>query len=160
MIDAFDFARLAHGRQKRHWSGEPYWRHPQRVALAVHGMLSEFKGFVIPWDHPAVTAAALHDVLEDTDVSEAALRELFGIQVAKLVNCVSHRNGESYPDYIDRIRLYGRFAATIKLCDLRDNLRSLPSPEENDKLEQKLRPRYTAAEAILVAELGERTTYE
>lgn len=64
-ILAFGIACVAHGQQKRKYSGAPYIIHPWAVASIVkaRGMRDE-----------VVAAAFLHDVLEDTRVDEKALR--------------------------------------------------------------------------------------
>ncbi len=73
---AYEFADKAHGDQRR-VSGVPYILHPTSVAciLADMGM-----------DTDAIVAALLHDVVEDTDVSLGTVRELFGDEVALLVD--------------------------------------------------------------------------
>lgn len=73
---AYEFADKAHGDQRR-VSGVPYILHPTSVAciLADMGM-----------DTDAIVAALLHDVVEDTDVSLETVKELFGSDVALLVD--------------------------------------------------------------------------
>ncbi len=76
---AYYYAEQAHEGQRRR-SGEPYVTHPLAVAsiLASQHM-----------DHQSLMAAMLHDVIEDTPVSKAALAEQFGDTVAELVDGVS-----------------------------------------------------------------------
>ena len=73
---AYEFADKAHGDQRR-VSGVPYILHPTSVAciLADMGM-----------DTDSLVAALLHDVVEDTDVPLETVRELFGDDVALLVD--------------------------------------------------------------------------
>ena len=71
-----------HVGQKR-LSGEPYIIHPIRVAEILSGLYM---------DHNTIQAALLHDVLEDTNITKAELRELFGAEVEKLVNGVTKIN--------------------------------------------------------------------
>ena len=78
--DAYLVAEKAHDGQKRK-SGEPYIIHP----VAVAGILVEELGM----DTESVTAALLHDVVEDTDVSLDDLRKRFGAEVALLVDGVT-----------------------------------------------------------------------
>ena len=61
---AYDFAKKAHENQKRA-SGEDYFVHPCTVA----GILLD-----LGLDAATVAAAFLHDVLEDTPVSEGDLK--------------------------------------------------------------------------------------
>ncbi|MDR0379783.1 MAG: bifunctional (p)ppGpp synthetase/guanosine-3',5'-bis(diphosphate) 3'-pyrophosphohydrolase [Candidatus Accumulibacter sp.] len=76
---AYRFAEEAHRKQKR-LSGEPYITHP----LAVASALAEWR-----IDAPGIVAALLHDVMEDTTVGKARIVELFGKQVADLVDGLS-----------------------------------------------------------------------
>ena len=74
--NAYAFGQGAHSGQFRK-SGEPYISHP----LAVAGILSK-----LHLDVPTLTAALLHDVVEDTDISKAEISERFGEPVAELVD--------------------------------------------------------------------------
>ncbi len=76
---AYVFAARAHKGQVRR-SGEPYLSHPLEVAntLADMGL-----------DRTTLVAALLHDVLEDTEVTAAEVREAFGKEVADLVEGVT-----------------------------------------------------------------------
>ncbi|MGH1373101.1 MAG: bifunctional GTP diphosphokinase/guanosine-3',5'-bis pyrophosphate 3'-pyrophosphohydrolase [Cellvibrionaceae bacterium] len=76
---AYFYAEQAHEGQKRR-SGEPYVTHPLEVANILAGM---------HMDHQSLMAAMLHDVIEDTTISKAALTEQFGEPVAELVDGVS-----------------------------------------------------------------------
>lgn len=76
---AYVLARNAHRGQKRQ-SGDPYITHPVAAAL----ILAEMK-----MDSQSIMAALLHDVLEDTVVTKAALIREFGKEVADLVDGVS-----------------------------------------------------------------------
>ena len=76
---AYDFAKKAHENQKRA-SGEDYFVHPCTVA----GILLD-----LGLDAATVAAAFLHDVLEDTPVSEGDLKKEFGEEVLELVQGVT-----------------------------------------------------------------------
>jgi len=76
---AYDFGAAAHDGQKRK-SGEAYISHPVAVAQELADM---------HLDSQAITAAILHDVVEDTDASLAQIEEKFGPEVAGLVDGVS-----------------------------------------------------------------------
>ena len=79
---AYDYASAAHAGQLR-LSGDPYILHPASVALTLAKM-----GF----DEHAVAAGLLHDTVEDTDSSIDELDELFGEQVADIVDGVTKIN--------------------------------------------------------------------
>ena len=74
---AFDFANEAHKGVRRR-SGEPYIIHPIEVAKIV---VNE-----IGLGCKSIVAALLHDVVEDTDYTVEDIRNLFGDQIATLVD--------------------------------------------------------------------------
>lgn len=73
---AYVFAMKKHGAQLRA-SGDPYYSHPVEVA----GILTKFK-----LDSSSIIAGLLHDTVEDTDTTVEEVKELFGEQVAQLVD--------------------------------------------------------------------------
>ena len=79
---AFEFADIKHFGQKRN-SGEKYIIHPLNVAY----ILSEIHA-----DSKTIEAALLHDTIEDCDVSYEELENLFGVEVAKLVESITKIN--------------------------------------------------------------------
>jgi len=79
VMHAYDFGAAAHDGQKRQ-SGEAYISHPVAVAQELADM---------HLDSQAITAAILHDVVEDTEASLAQIEENFGPEVAGLVDGVS-----------------------------------------------------------------------
>ena len=83
---AFEIASTAHAGQVRK-SGEPYITHPVAVAeiLAELGM-----------DQATITAALLHDTVEDTPYSLDTLRSDFGEEVAQLVDGVTKLDKLTY----------------------------------------------------------------
>jgi GTP pyrophosphokinase len=76
---AFEFAAKAHDGQQRR-SGEEFINHPFGVAK----ICAELR-----LDEQTISAALLHDVVEDTGVSIAELREEFGEEIARLVEGVT-----------------------------------------------------------------------
>ncbi|MDH7513241.1 MAG: bifunctional (p)ppGpp synthetase/guanosine-3',5'-bis(diphosphate) 3'-pyrophosphohydrolase [Clostridiales bacterium] len=128
---AYVFAARAHKGQTRR-SGEPYLSHPLEVA----DMLADMK-----LDKTTLVAAVLHDVLEDTDITPAELRENFGQEVADLVEGVTKisRVQETSPEVrqaetirkiilamIDDLRVI-----FIKLADRIHNLKTLKFLDED-----------------------------
>ena len=77
--EAYHCAEKAHSGQLRS-SGDPYITHPLAVAKILSSM---------HMDHHTIMAAILHDVIEDTPISKAALSQQFGETVANLVDGVS-----------------------------------------------------------------------
>ena len=74
---AFDFANDAH-RNVRRRSGEPYMLHPIAVAQIVVDNIG--------LGYKSISAALLHDVVEDTDYTVEDIREQFGDKIASLVD--------------------------------------------------------------------------
>ena len=77
--EAYNFAAEKHAAQKRA-SGEPYIIHP----LGVATILAQLQ-----MDDVTLAAAFLHDVVEDTDVTLDQLSDIFGLEVAGLVDGVT-----------------------------------------------------------------------
>jgi guanosine-3',5'-bis(diphosphate) 3'-pyrophosphohydrolase len=76
---AYDFARDAHGDEKR-LSGEPYITHPVATAYYLAS---------IHMDAAAIAAGLLHDVVEDTAATTDDVRGEFGATVARIVEGVT-----------------------------------------------------------------------
>ena len=125
MKKAYVFAARAHKGQTRR-SGEPYLSHPLEVA----SMLADLR-----LDHTTLIAGLLHDVLEDTDITAADIRENFGQDVADLVEGVTKisRVQESSPEvrHAETIRkiimamINDLRVIFIKLADRIHNLKTL-----------------------------------
>jgi len=122
------FSRKAHSGQVR-ISGEPYFIHPQEVAL----ILAEMK-----MDVAAISAGLLHDVLEDTKFTYENLQKKFGKPIAELVNGVTklekyeyktnrtyqERQSENFRKLLISITRDVR-VILIKLADRLHNMRTL-----------------------------------
>ena len=72
---AYIYAMQKHGTQTRA-SGDPYFSHPLEVA----GILTRLK-----LDDASVVVALLHDTIEDTSATGNEIEDLFGPEIAKLV---------------------------------------------------------------------------
>ncbi len=79
IIMAYHTAKNAHHAQKRK-SGEPYIIHPLEVALILISLHA---------DCATVCAGVLHDVVEDTQMTNKQLASIFGYEVSLLVDGVS-----------------------------------------------------------------------
>lgn len=73
---AIEFAVKAHSGFERRGKGYPYIVHPMEAVSIVA---------TITKDQELLAAAALHDVVEDTDCTEEDIRKIFGERVAELV---------------------------------------------------------------------------
>ncbi len=131
--DAFDFAREAHKTQVRK-TGEPYILHPISVAQIC---AEELK-----LDTNSVTAAFLHDVVEDTPYTVKDITQRFGEDVSFLVNVVTKRKKEAYKTskQVDNYKQllesiqYDVRALMVKLADRLHNMRTLASMKPDKQM--------------------------
>lgn len=83
--------------------------------------------------------AYLHDVLEDTDVTVDALREIFPNEIVDTLITLTHRKDESYFEYIQRVST-SKLAKKIKVADLLHNLDITrikePTKQDYERLEK------------------------
>ncbi len=133
---AYQFAAQAHDGQTRK-SGDPYVTHP----LAVAQIIAELK-----LDTASVCAGLLHDCVEDTTATVEQLGELFGKEVAFLVDGVtklgklpySTREEQQAENFRKMLLAMARDIRVIlvKLCDRLDNMRSLHHlpPEKQERI--------------------------
>ena len=141
---AYVFSAFEHRGQVRH-SGEPYLIHP----LAVADFLADMKLDVV-----AIAAGLLHDVVEDTLTTIERIQELFGPDVAHVVEGVTkisaipflsseERQAENFRKMllamVDDVRVI-----LVKLADRLHNMRTLSHlPEERRvKIAQETRDIY------------------
>jgi guanosine-3',5'-bis(diphosphate) 3'-pyrophosphohydrolase len=119
LLEAISFACRAHQGQLRKDGRTPYASHPCRVAMIVR--------HVFGIDNPAVvTAALLHDTIEDTTTDFDDLVERFGLEVAGWVAQLTKDMRLAEPE---RERTYKEVLAkapwqvkVCKLADIYDNL--------------------------------------
>ena len=133
---AYHFSEAAHEGQFRK-TGDPYIVHP----LAVANILAE-----LHLDPQALTAALLHDVMEDTSVTKGEISRKFGKSVAELVDGVSkldriefatheEHQAESFRKMLLAMARDVR-VILIKLADRLHNMRTLGSlvPEKRRRI--------------------------
>ena len=131
---AYVFSAMAHKGQVRH-SGEPYLVHPLEVA----DILAEMRLDVV-----AIVSGLLHDVVEDTLTTIDRIQELFGPEIAHVVEGVTklstiqfsskeERQAESFRKMllamVDDIRVI-----LVKLSDRLHNMRTLHHVPEEKRL--------------------------
>jgi guanosine-3',5'-bis(diphosphate) 3'-pyrophosphohydrolase len=133
---AYEFAAQAHDGQTRK-SGDPYVTHP----LAVAQIIAELK-----LDVASVCAGLLHDCVEDTSATVEQLGDLFGKEIAFLVDGVtklgklpySTREEQQAENFRKMLLAMARDIRVIlvKLCDRLDNMRSLHHlpPEKQERI--------------------------
>ncbi len=149
---AYVFSEDAHRGQTRK-SGEPYFVHPASVA----GLITELR-----LDAASVCAGLLHDVLEDTRVTNRDLEREFGSEVTTIVDGVTKLGKINFQSREDRqAESFGKMVVAmaqdlrvllVKLCDRLDNMRTLDHmrPESQERIARETREIY----APLAARLG------
>lgn len=135
---AYECASIAHQDQKRN-SGEPYIIHPLNVAM----ILSELK-----MDDPTICAGLLHDVLEDTGMTNEDMIQEFGEEITTLVDGVTKlkqlQSKSKVENQVDNYRKMVMAMANdirviiVKLADRLHNLRTLDY-KDREKQNEKAR---------------------
>ena len=136
--EAFDFARLAHGDQKRK-DGTPFITHP----LAAAEIIAEMS-----LDEESIIAALLHDTVEDTGITHEDIEKKFGTEVAELVEGVTKLTRVTYSnkedEQMENLRKMLIAMAKdirvilIKLADRLHNMRTLEYQSEEKQREKAL----------------------
>lgn len=129
---AFNFARQAHKGVKR-LSGEPYIMHPiavAQIACSEMGLGST-----------SISAALLHDVVEDTDYTVEDIENIFGAKVAQIVDGLTKISGGIFGEQASaQAENFKKLLLTmsddirvilIKICDRLHNMRTLESQPAN-----------------------------
>jgi (p)ppGpp synthase/HD superfamily hydrolase len=127
--DAKELAKKLHEGMTDKY-GNPYFYHLERVANRVRDMeydmvdeTSEINLYI--------TAAYLHDVIEDTDYLIGDIIDKFGETIAEAVKLLTRGDEETYADYVTGIKksvfLEGKIARVVKMADLLDHLMG-PTP--------------------------------
>ena len=134
---AIVFAVRAHAGTERRGKGFPYIVHPLEAMEIVATMTP---------DRELLAAAALHDTVEDTDVTIAQIQTEFGDRVAELVAMESdepHQSRDSIENWrarkqtaIDRLARASRDAKIVALGDKLSNMRAIARDyaEQGDNL--------------------------
>ncbi len=161
---AVSFAARAHRGQVRKDGRTPYASHPFRVCLIA----SELFGI---HDLELLTAAILHDTIEDTTTDYDDIVALFGPNVAEWVRLLSKDKRmpetERERDYVHGLVSACWQVQILKLADVYDNLSDLDQlpPERRpqsllrmrfylDRLQAAIKPEATAAFEVVVAMLN------
>ena len=129
---AFNFARQAH-KGVRRLSGEPYIMHP----IAVAQIACEEMGL----GSTSISAALLHDVVEDTDYTVEDMKNIFGEKIALIVDGLTKISGGIFGDKASaQAENFKKLLLTmsddirvilIKICDRLHNMRTLDSQPAN-----------------------------
>jgi len=130
LLGVYDLADTAHVGQHRA-SGEEYIEHPVAVARILADM---------EMDRQTIAAAILHDVVEDTIITNEEVATLFGLEIAELVEGVTKLTRIPYQSkedaQVENLRKMFMAMAKdirviiIKLADRLHNMRTLGSLPE------------------------------
>ncbi len=145
------FAMKAHGLQTRA-SGDPYFSHPLEVAgICTHYRL----------DTASIVTALLHDTVEDTGATLSEIRNLFGPEVARLVDGVTKLNRiELQSEHARQAENFRKLVLAmsedirvllVKLADRLHNMRTLRFLNDHEK-----RRRIASETMDIYAPLAER----
>ena len=102
-------------------SGVDYFKHVETVAKSLPGDVAKSVGF-------------LHDIIEDTELTAKDLKRMgFTDEIVGAVVAMTKRRGESYEDYLHRVKK-NRIARVVKLADLKHNMdmSRIKNPTEKD----------------------------
>ena len=135
---AFEYCVTMHAGQKR-WTNEEYYIHPLSVAKIIISM---------GLDSKSVAACLLHDVVEDTKATLNDIEELFGSEVALLVDgvtkigkiSISSKEQEQAESLRKMLIAMGKDIRVIiiKLADRLHNMRTLDAIPEAKQREKSL----------------------
>ncbi len=133
---AYEYAAKAHEGQFRN-SGEPYIIHPLHVAMILAKL---------HMDDPTICAGLLHDVLEDTEISEEQMKADFGEEITRLVDGVTKlkqlQSKSKVENQVDNYRKMVMAMASdirviiVKLADRLHNLRTLDYKDRAKQIEK------------------------
>lgn len=139
---AYEIASKAHEGAKDK-AGKDYISHPLTVARSL-----------VDYGEKYVTAALLHDVVEDTDITIDDLKVFFPEDVITALSLLTHEEHPcksfeeammNYHEYVRAIKNSGNdIAIKVKIADLTNNmdLSRIPNPTEKDfrRIEKKYKP--------------------
>lgn len=133
IIKACDFAKKAHEGQLRR-SGEPYYNHVFATGINLASLRM---------DAETIAAGIMHDVLEDTPVTNDEMTKEFGEHITKLVEGVTKLGKLKYSGAERHVESLRKFfvamaddirVVVIKLCDRLHNIETLQYvPTEKQK---------------------------
>ncbi len=130
---ALSFASVKHASQKRKADGTPYINH----LIEVASILSSEGGIV---DLDILSAAILHDVLEDTNTTKKQLQHEFGSHITNIVVELSDDKNlerkERKAMALQKILNASAEARLIKIADIISNLIHLPGDWSFEKTQE------------------------
>ena len=152
ILSAYDMAYKGHLTQKRK-SGEPYITHPLSVAIYLSDLSMDIE---------TVTAALLHDLIEDTDITYENIKDSFGADVANIVDGVTkldrikyNTKEEAKADAIRKMVVAMSKDIRVLILKLADRLHNIETLEHlNDWKQEKI-----ANETLYVYAISPQTRF-
>ena len=118
--EAIDFATKVHEGQYRKGTDRPYIVHPMEVGKIVSTMTQ---------DEEIISAAILHDTIEDTDVTYEDLKQEFGTRVADLVAAESEDKSKTWIERkghtLEHLKTASQAEKILTMADKLSNIRSM-----------------------------------
>ena len=137
-------AAKAHAGQVRKDGVTPYISHPFRVAMTVRHVFGED-------DVTAITAALLHDTIEDCAVDYDEIADDFGTEVADVVAALTKDmrlpDDLREPEYDKVLAASSWQAKLVKLADVYDNYSDVLNDAARNKAAEKARRAIAIAES-------------
>ena len=117
---AIAFATKAHEGQFRKGTKRPYIVHPLEVGEIVA---------TLTFDEEIISAAILHDTIEDTDVTYEDLKQEFGTRVADLVAAESEDKSKTWIERkghtLEHLKTASQAEKILTMADKLSNIRSM-----------------------------------
>jgi len=121
VLKAKKLAHEKHKNQKRKDGVTPYSDH-------LEGVVNRLKNLGVT-DKNVLTAAWMHDIIEDTDVTFDQINEKFGREIAVIILSLTKDKSVAKKDieqqYVTQLKNASIDAKLIKLCDISANLKDL-----------------------------------
>ena len=118
--EAIDFATKVHEGQYRKGTDRPYIVHPMEVGKIVSTMTQ---------DEEIISAAILHDTIEDTGVTYEDLKQEFGTRVADLVAAESEDKSKTWIERkghtLEHLKTASQAEKILTMADKLSNIRSM-----------------------------------
>jgi guanosine-3',5'-bis(diphosphate) 3'-pyrophosphohydrolase len=152
ILDALQFASQKHRDQRRKdQEASPYINHPIALATVLWREAKVHEAVVI-------SAALLHDTIEDTETTAAELRERFGAKVARVVEEVTDDKNLLKADrkrlQIEHAPHISREAKLVKLADKICNLRDMAASPPKTWPKSRVREYFDWAKKVVDALRG------
>ena len=141
VVKAYNYAEMAHSNAQTRLSGERYFVHPYQVALILADLHVDVQ---------TIAAGLLHDVVEDTGITDDDMKREFGEEIANMVDGVTklskvkyrnkeERQAESLRKMIIAMSKDIR-VVIIKLADRLHNIRTLEYMPKEKQYQKAMEP--------------------